>query len=348
MPLLDSFGMVSPTPAVAPECAYPFQFSASREAQENSLRKSSRFTDKFVKLVVARPCLIFCVILSLCSIITIVLFNKVFSQGMPFTPDNYTYDLQDARSRAYDSLRLAYDNVTLTFELANSEVSKVVGGTKEEDTPPRLQDNLADVTYWIFESKTETGLFTKEGLSHMRSVEDMFLQDSKYTKYCLLDYSNEAIPQCHRPMSPTNIFYASKWNSTLAIEIMSELTSENIQMFNDLAACVQKSSLCDFVPVSSTNEDKAWVRSIGMKIAIMIMDWDGEGGLNQDVDEVSALIASLSELYVVAPFVSFFFDRNFEISNPVTAYSRSIIYWGSPLNGTQDSSSESSRDLLKR
>jgi len=343
--------------AVASECKTPAKSSANRVADEKSSMKPSRFTDIFVKLVVAQPCLIFCVILCLCFTITIVLFDKAFSQGMPFTPDDYTYDLQDTRSKAYDSLRLACENVTLTFDLTNSEGFGEVGGTgggeggtNEEEIPPRLQGSLGDVTYWIFEAKTERGLFTEEGLSHMRSVEDMFLKDSQYAKYCLLDYSmvgDEEVSQCQRPMSPTSIFYASKWDSTLALEIISELTSEKIQMVNDLAACVQKGILCDFVPAGTTKEDKDWVRSVGIKIATMMMDWDGDGDLNQDVDEVSAIMASLSELYIVAPFVNFFFDGNFTIANPVTSYSRSIIYWGSPLDGTQGDRS-TSREQLKR
>jgi len=332
----------------------------------NSSRKQSvpgRFVDgngniKFVSLIVARPCTIFCFVLGLCLIITIALFNIVFSQGMPFTPDDHTYDLHDARSRAYDSLRLARENVTLTFEAANAEdIIGTGGGTErgdDDEGPVRIQDNIGDVTYWIFEAKTEDGLFTAGGLNLIRSVEEMFLQDSTYAEYCLLEYSmngNEEVSQCRRPTSVTNIFYASKWNSTLAKEVIAELTRENIQLFNSLAACVQKNLLCDFVPAGTTYEDKAFVRNLGIKILTMMMQWDGEGDLNEDVDEVSTLMASLSELYAMAPFVNFYFDGNFTMANPVSKYSRSIIYWGSPLDGTQSDGSnarESSREVLKQ
>ena len=350
--------MVLSSVAVHPEC----EKSVGTSDNAVGLRTQSVFVDgkgniKFVNAIVARPVPIFCSVLGLCLIITIALFNIVFSQGMPFTPDDHTYDLHDARSRAYDSLRLARENVTMAFRVANAEnsggIEGTVGGDDEED-PVRIQENLGDLTYWIFEAKTEEGLFTEGGINLIRSVEEKFLQDSKYAEYCLLEYSmngDEEVSQCRRPTSVTNIFYASKWNSTLAKEVIAELTNENIQLFNSLAACVQKNVLCDFVPAGTTYEDKAFVRKMGIKILTMMMHWDGEGFLNQDVDEVSTLMASLSELYAVAPFVNFYFDGNFTMANPVAAYSRSIIYWGSPLDGTQSDGSnarESSRNMLKQ
>jgi hypothetical protein len=347
--------MVPSSVAVHPECEKSVEISVNAVGS----RTQSVFVDgkgniKFVNAIVRSPVPTFCSVLGLCLIITIALFNIVFSQGMPFTPDDHTYDLYDARSRAYDSLRLARENVTMAFRVANAEEKSGGAAGGDDEDPVRIQENLGDLTYWIFEAKMDEGLFTEGGINHIRSVEEKFFQDSKYAEYCLLEYSmngDEEVSQCRRPTSVTNVFYASKWNSTLAKEVIAELTNENIQLFNSLAACVQKNVLCDFVPAGTTYEDKAFVRKMGIKILTMMMHWDGEGELNQDVDEVSTVMASLSELYAMAPFVNFYFDGNFTMANPVAAYSRSIIYWGSPLDGTQSDGSnarESSRSMLKQ
>ena len=83
----------------------------------------------------------------------------------------------------------------------------------------------------------------------------------------------------------------------------------------------------------------------------MISFWDGEGPLNDNPQEVSLLLAHIKELHTKAPFVNFFVDNNFTIENPVAMFSRSVVYWGSPLEDADDSfrgSKTSSQNLLKK
>lgn len=327
----------------------------------------SKFVDskgnlKFVNIVVAYPCAIFLFILGLCLVIVVAFSNMAFTDGNPFTPDTNTYDLFDERSVAYDSLMLARENVKKEFQIriiGESEGSSGNGGVQnvtESEGQTKFQERLGDVTYWIYEAKKDGGLFTKEALEHMRSSEIMLTKHVRYPSYCWLQHSTdidsgEEVSECRRSKSVVNIFYASEWNSTLAKELLSQLTKENVRLYNSLASCVELNYLCDFIPSDATEDDKRWVRSMAYKINSMMVHWDGEGVLNTDTDEVSALLAVINKLYTKAPVVKFFFDTKFTVDNPVTMYTRSMVYWGAPLSGAKDDSfkrDETSQGLLKK
>jgi hypothetical protein len=323
--------------------------------QKNSFQiVSGRFIDdkgnfKFINHVVKRPVNVFCIILGLCIAMTMVLFRFALAQGSPFTPDDHTYDLSDKRSVAYDSFRLARKELASAREMNYS----VAGDEVFDEEKPRLQENLGDVTYWIFEAKSDEGLLTKGGLSLIRSVEQTFINDFHYRNYCVRQYEDlggQETSKCRAPTSVTNIYYASEWNSTLAKQITRNLTKENIKLFNNLAACVLKNVLCDYLPNEVTVSDKTWVQQLDHDVKSMMISWNGEGALNRDVDEVSSFLASINELYAMKPYVSFYFDSNFTVDNPVARFSRSVIYWGSPLPGATDEENEqkSSGEILKK
>ncbi len=309
---------------------------------------------KFVNLVVRYPCLIFLVLLAICIGITINLSSAAFKNGNPFTSDESTFDLYDKRSLAYDALRLAKEEVGKIRELSlpppASEDEDGEGGSRAV----RIQENLGDVTYWIYEAKTENGLFTKDALPIMRSAEVMFTRHKKYPQYCLLQYyesGNETTSECMKELSVVNTFYASSWNSSVAKSVVSELTTEKIRLYNSIAACVEFNMLCQFNPSNVTDQDIQWARTIHLQIMSMMAHWDGGGELNQDPHEVSLFLAHIKELNTKAPYINFFVDANFTIDNPVTMYSRSIVYWGAPLQNADDSSwtsQTSSQNLLKK
>ena len=325
--------------------------------------KPTKLTDskgnlKFVNLVVAYPCAIFLFILGLCVVVIIALSSMAFADGNPFTPDDNTYDLVDIRSIAYDSLKLAKSNVTKELQLSfiDDDDDDIADNEDGDEAVERLQDKLGDVTYWIYEAKKEGGVFTEKALEHMRSSELMLTGHARYPNYCWLDYSTpfgaqEETYECTMSKSVVNIFYASQWNSTLAKEILSELTVENVQLYNSLATCVELYYLCDFIPSNTTQDDKQWVRKIANKINSMMVLWDGEGELNSDVGQVSAFLAVMNDLHTKAPVVEFFFDKNFTVDNPVTMYTRSMVFWGAPLDGANDKGirrDETSPELLKK
>jgi len=61
------------------------------------------------------------------------------------------------------------------------------------------------------------------------------------------------------------------------------------------------------------------------------------------------LMACLNQLLLLKPYVSFYFDSNFTMENPVSRFTRSVIFWGSPLPGASDEETyKSSSELLKQ
>jgi hypothetical protein len=325
----------------------------SEETARKEIVSDSRnnlFTDakgnlKFVNVVVRNPCVIFFFTIALCIGIVIALTSIVFENGNPFTSDETTFDLYDRRSIAYDSLRLA------STEIRGIRAQSTSKQAEEVNTPIRTQETLGDMTYWIYESKTENGLFSKEALSTMRSTEIMLTRQKKYPQYCLLEYTedvirNETISKCRKELSVLNIFYASSWNSTLAQSIIDELTADKIGLYNNVAACVEYKMLCQFIPPAISTKDMEWAMSIHQRIMTMTIQWDGEGALNDNTEEVSLFLAHMNQLVTKSPFINFFFDANFTINNPIPMYSRSIIYWGFPLSNANQKVSSS--DLLKQ
>jgi len=298
---------------------------------------------KFVNLVVRYPCAVFVFMISLCFLSAFVL-RSLFDGTNPFTEDTNAYDIFDVRSIAYDSLKLATDEVNTLLEESGTTVRAL-----SQDNP---QAEVGDITYWIYEAKTEDGLFTKEAIPILRATEATILENENYPEYCKLDYtttqSGETVSECMKPLSVMNIYYASTWNSTLAQEIIDALKDEtNIAKYNALGVCVEYTIGCDLVPGNiGTSDNKAWVESMNLKITSMVDTWDGLGDLNPDIEQVTEFIAYMKELYTKAPLVNFFFDEGFNKTNRVASYSRSILYWGQLLEGTSDED-ESSKKLKK-
>ena len=304
---------------------------------------------KFVNLVVRNPCLMFFLILALCIMTTVILFNAAFAEGNPFTPDDSTFDLYDKRSLAYDALRLAKEDVGIM-----RDTSTPSNGNEEPEEETKIQENLGDVTYWIYEAKTDEGVFTEDAIKTMRSAEVLFTKQKQYPNYCLLEYTgsgNETTSKCKRELSVLNAFYASSWNSTIANSVIDELTVGNIQLYNSIAACVELNQLCQYNPPSVTEQDIEWAKDLNTRMKSIMDHWDGEGDLNENMDEVTQFVAHVKALSTKAPYVNFFVDGNFTIDNPVSMYSRSIVYWGAPLknaNDTSPNSKTSSNNLLKK
>lgn len=326
-----------------------------KQEEAKLLYPPSIFSDKkgnlkFVNFVVRYPCLVFVIILVICIGITVNLSKTAFEAGNPFTSDDSTFDLYDKRSLAYDALRLAKEEVRNLRRESLPPPAEIEGEEKEI----KLQEQLGDVTYWIYEAKTDNGVFTKDALPIMRSAEIMFTRQKKYPDYCLLQYSksgNETTSECVKEFSVINTFYASSWNSTIANSVISELTKDKIRLYNSIAACVEFNMLCQFNPSNVTIQDIKWAKTMHIRIMSMMAHWDGEGELNDNPYEVSVFLAHIKELNTKSPYINFFVDGNFTIDNPIAMYSRSMVYWGSPLAGADDksrNSKKSSGNLLKK
>ena len=314
------------------------------------------FTDskgnlKFINFVVHHPCLILLFVLTFCFGITIALALTVFENGNPITDDSNTFDLFDKRSIDYNSLLLAKEEVIRKYSVnkINSEKKQDNGKQNEEK---QYQEDLLDVTYWIYEGKTEGGVFTKESLQVMREAENMLTGDKRYPKYCRIVNTT-----CSRPLSVLSVFYASSWNSIISQTIIKDLTPENISLYNSISACIEYNIYCQLVPTNVTEGHISWAKNLNKNMNLLIAQWDGEGKLNQNPEEVTLLLAKVNQIVTKSPKINFFFDKHFSVDNPISMYSRSIIFWGGPLAAADETSSLSikgsktasdSKQLLKK
>merc|ERR1711933_411500 len=58
------------------------------------------------------------------------------------------------------------------------------------------------------------------------------------------------------------------------------------------------------------------------------------GDLIEDIDQGTTLAAYLIKLDTKRGLVDFGYDKNFDVDNPVSMFSRAILTWGGPLNIT--------------
>ena len=216
-------------------------------------------------------------------------------------------------------------------------------------TTKRPQEDLGDLTYWLYDAETSDGLFTEESLKAMYDTEGTIVRHPDYSDYCYLNYngtSNVSLG-CNPSLSVLNIFYASEWDQTVTEAIIDEFKSDptKIETYNDLALCVEAKYFCDLVDPKYTAADKLWVEQIHETIMAVMMKWDGQGSLNSNINHVTEFIAYMNELITKRPAVNFYLDSKFSLENQKTMFSRSMMYWGKLLNGT--STTEDSEKKLK-
>eukprot|EP00586_Coscinodiscus_wailesii_P002494 CAMPEP_0172484404 /NCGR_PEP_ID=MMETSP1066-20121228/11874_1 /TAXON_ID=671091 /ORGANISM="Coscinodiscus wailesii, Strain CCMP2513" /LENGTH=1021 /DNA_ID=CAMNT_0013248915 /DNA_START=151 /DNA_END=3212 /DNA_ORIENTATION=- len=316
----------------------PANISPSNEEAE------TKQTLPFVKLVVRYPCGVFTATILFCFLLCFLLGRFTFGAGSPFTDENSSFDIYDVRSVAYDSFRLAREQVAFErdiFEEQQQQAGGGGGGGGDPAAPPtfRIQEKTGDLTYWIFESETPEGLFhSADSIGVMREAETLFSQKSSYRQYCQLRYSgddddNTTTSSCVKPLSALNMYYASEWNTTVSERVVEELSREgNKDRYNAVALCVEYYMDCDSLSPELT-ASLGWARRLNADINSIVFKWDGEGDLNDDIASVTIFAAHLNEIVTKKRYVDFFFDANFTVDNPVSLYSRSIVFWGAPLAG---------------
>ena len=298
---------------------------------------------RFVNLIVRRPLLVFGGTLFTCALLSAILFRVVFANGNPITDDQAMYDINDPRSIAWDSVRLARREIDVQF--AGAKATALSGSTgisavsANDGSEVRQQELPGDFTYWVFEAKTDAGVFgTRAGIGILKKAEDMFYNDPTFSDYCKLIYDDNGNVTCERPLSAMNSYYASTWNSTTVQRVIHELnSSEKVQLYNAVGPCLEYGLACqEILPVVSAN-DLQWAQSLNQDMNAIVSAWDGEGNLNSNITEVAMLHAILTQIGTRAALVGFFYDENFSPENLVSMYSRSIVMWGAPFNVSEAS-----------
>jgi len=301
----------------------------------------SFFTDdrgnlKAVNMVVRNPCLIFSLIIGLCILISFLLQVTVFraaaAEGrIPITDPSNEFDLGDLRSIQYDSFRLAMDEV--------KKMKGALAGSQKESV--QKQSELAAIAYWVFEAdreNTDKGVFgTADSIEGMKDAYDIFLDSPDFKKYCMLDYQTLVAAggtrKCRAPLSPLTMYYASEWDEAMAGNVIGQLKDPaKVKLFNSLAICVIQKQFCEKKPENATSDEELWTEKLGDDIRSIMAKFDMEGSLVPNFDQVTEFASHMKELDLFTGAVDFGFDNGFSTSNPVSHFSRGIVFWGGPLS----------------
>jgi predicted RND superfamily exporter protein len=326
--------------------------------REASMWSDERGNLKAVNLLLRAPCKIFILIILFCLLLSFLLNILVFRQaenGNPFTPPSNEFDLYDVRSVQYDSLRLAKDEVGKGRKVVDMEGEVVL-----------RQSETSAIAYWVFEGETPSGLFgTAESIQAMKDAYDIFYQDASFQDYCLLDYrtplaSNETEEeeqerQCSPPLTPLVMYYPSEWDEDKVAAVIDELKAPgNLEKFNNLALCIVQGLYCELVTDVSL-QDKIWAGTLGKNISDITSKWDMKGDLVENYPQVTELASYLIQVDLFKGLVDFGFDKTFSVENPVSQYSRGIVFWGGPLEERtagneeeEEESEKSERDEIKQ
>jgi len=301
------------------------------------------FTDekgnlKFVNLVVRYPWVLFSVILCISFLITMLLNSTVISKGNPFTDPANEFDLYDVRSIQYDSLRLAQEEVSEELAEAITELSQ---GNE------RPQYKQLDIVYWVYEGEKSSGVFgTKDAIKHLKESHDLFVSDSNYDNYCRKTYEENVINgECMKPVSPLNMYYASSWSNDTYVEAVNDIIVEmsdqsKLERFNRLSLCVTNGKqYCDSLEATDLDYED-WAMDIAENMKMIVDSWDGEGDLVDDIETATLFAAYLMLIPAYSGNVDFGYDKNFNVDNPNSMYSRAVFQWGGPLNQTTSDENE--------
>eukprot|EP00804_Cyclotella_cryptica_P024803 CCRYP_001761-RA/>CCRYP_001761-RA protein AED:0.23 eAED:0.23 QI:209/0.75/0.6/1/1/1/5/0/1089 len=321
----------------------PFEVTGDQRFRQ----EPNSFTDEYgnlkaVNFVIRHPCAIFSFLIALCLVLSFLLNALVFrtaKNGNPFTTPTNEFALNDHRSIQYDSLRLARDEIENERRVVSKEGQAVL-----------KQSELADIAYWVFESETPNGLFgSPESIQAMKDAYDIFYQDSGFKTYCQLDYraplaNNSSERECSKPLTPLLMYYPSSWDEGKASAVIEALkVSENVDLFNNLALCVIRGLYCELVP-NITFQDQVWAAQLGGMISNITSTWDMSGSLVSNITQVTELASYLIQVDIFKGLVDFGFDKGFSSENPVSQYSRGIVFWGGPLEDRVSGSEAAEKD----
>lgn len=219
---------------------------------------------------------------------------------------------------------------------------------------------INDSAYWVFEGETSTGLFgTTESIQAMKDAYDIFYQDASFQNYCVLDYRTSLVNgterQCSPPLTPLVMYYPSEWDEEKVSAVIDELKAPgNLEKFNSLALCIVQGLYCELVTDSSI-QDKLWAGILGKNISDITSKWDMKGDLVENYAQVTELASYLIQVDLFKGLVDFGFDKTFSVENPISHYSRGIVFWGGPLEertaGDEEEEEEnekSERDEIKQ
>lgn len=239
------------------------------------------------------------------------------------------------------------------MRLAKDEVSATRKTIDNEGQTISKQSETSAIAYWVFEGESSSGLFgSAESIQAMKDAYDIFYQDESFKEYCLLDYRTPLVDdteerQCSAPLTPLLMYYPSEWDEEKAAAVIEELkTPGNLEKFNALALCTIQGLYCELVPDISF-QDQIWAGMLGKNISDITAHWDMKGDLVGNFTQVTELASYLIQVDLFAGLVDFGFDKTFSTENPISHYSRGIVFWGAPLEERTAGNEEEEKDVSK-
>jgi len=106
------------------------------------------------------------------------------------------------------------------------------------------------------------------------------------------------------------------------------------EQFNDIALCLVRGLYCDLLQdlIQDTSaEDIASITQLGADVDSITSKFDMQGELVENFNQVTELASYLIQVDIFKGFVDYGFDTGFSSDNPISMYSRGIVYWGGPL-----------------
>ena len=240
--------------------------------------------------------------------------------------------------------------------LQDAQFAEVV---KQQSEPvvERFMSQQLGIIMWIYEAKTDKGIFTKDTAEAMKKAEMSIVGKPGFEDWCLRKYEDELDDEnpnyeCNKfDLSPIKFLFASSFDVVKAKKVISELSKPLVfEAYKKFGRCFEFPApggmpqsawekTCDETG-SVAAADKEAARWVSTAISVIIAAWDGKGkNPVEDMTLLATFTAWMKLLPSRSMSVDFLLDKNFALNNTVNMFSRSILSFGGPLagyNNTED------------
>jgi hypothetical protein len=193
-------------------------------------------------------------------------------------------------------------------------------------------------------------LFSPETLAKIKATEDIFRKNTKYGQFCKKTYEEPGDPanNCTRPFSAINLFYASEWDRAAVERVKSNLTTTaEFATFNTVALCfaidgAEEFPYCQRKRAGMAESSWDLQKAIGSDLNAITDAWDGQaevvanGNTQAGIDEMLQFVLLCKKLPLYGYKVDYYFDKDFSATNLKSRYTRSVGFFGTPLEGYVD------------
>lgn len=329
---------------------------------------------KVVSCVSRCPCisllLVYVVAITLTIILGVVLSGDAGADGFGalFT-EAAQYDIGDIRSLRQDSFTTAMKAIS---DLKAEEEKKQSEDVKEK---PMTQQVGAFIIMYEASSDADYNIFNENAAKAIREIEDIANKEPDFDKWCKrADTPGDAEGPCTTTdVSPLKFLYPSSFDNAKVQEVVDGLKNDEVRkayIFLE-ERCVQFSAgglimnvsqpscNCGRFPTNMQTEcqsaiaRKQTVQELADKIRDIVSKFDGKG--TEPVKQaymktLAAFVAYMHMLPAQMRHFDFHVDKEFNTTNPKSAFSRSIISIGGPLRGyknTEDRADEQEKKMKK-